>query len=900
MADEIDVSGIVATVRIDADKVDSATEKVVNGFNLIGTAGEKAIAYVDKLQSQANALTTVFNKVGVNSEDAAESIAAVNKQVDSGAVEKYSAKLQSLTAEYEAQKKAVNELGAQLDYLVDDYYKLEQRLGRGDSFDPAQIFPLESEQLDKEMAKLSEIEAKIKEVSAAREKAAQTAVDSAAKSAAAAQSAANAENNAAKSIKDQADSTKAANMAFDTGATALKAVTSAAGGTVSQLGYLGTELLYLKRNMQAAATTGAMMSSVLSFGVMAAVTLVSSAISALQEKEEKRRQAFEEGVQNLQNYAKELQTLQQSLDVLNNSKSSTDQLTTARNNLASTFEDLIVGYTDEGEAILANNDLIEKQIELTNKKISLARQEIITNSNAIDEYNKLKSLTEHDESLLGLTNFALYGNQLMNRLIFPATAISEQKNAQETEWIQKQLIEDQQKLIESYQDAENEVKAYIQENIKLIDSNTGLALSWEQLSSAQTTVGNTLILEYMDDIINKNITYDEALEDIRNKLSDSDYVTTYYTNLNNQTQNAVNNTKKLEDAYDGLNSTISKSVSAIGEVQSDLASAYAELTENGKLAQSTVNGLISSYPQLIDHLDAETGQLNLTEDVMRDLYEVQKQLQIAELEAAKEKLKQNEERIQSNIKVAESEYAVAQAAVMRTGYASDAQYWSRTYAALQNAKKELEELETSYNRIDTLIDSLNNMQLDFTADGGYGSSGISEYSQALEKLNHQKRMGQLTTQEEIAALEELGRKYSLTADEQMDLEYRIYTAKKRYTEEIEAARSKALQDQYTQMENLKDLGRLTSEQELAWLEKIRQKYKMNAEERIALEIKIYNLKQELQQKEISALDNLGNAITEALKISMMNSAKQNRLVSTKALRRGMSGKKPLSPQYRRR
>ena len=126
-------------------------------------------------------------------------------------------------------------------------------------------------------------------------------------------------------------------------------------------------------------------------------------------------------------------------------------------------------------------------------------------------------------------------------------------------------------------------------------------------------------------------------------------------------------------------------------------------------------------------------------------------------------------------------------------------------------------------------------------------------------------MGQLSTKEEITALEELGRKYVLTPDEQMDLEYRIYTAKKQYAEEIERARAEAVQAQYTQLENLKSLGKLSVEQELEWLEKIRRTYKLNAEERIALEIKIYNLKEELRQNEVSALDDLGAAVTEALK-----------------------------------
>ncbi|MDE6724287.1 MAG: hypothetical protein K2J79_01665, partial [Ruminiclostridium sp.] len=180
----------------------------------------------------------------------------------------------------------------------------------------------------------------------------------------------------------------------------------------------------------------------------------------------------------------------------------------------------------------------------------------------------------------------------------------------------------------------------------------------------------------------------------------------------------------------------------------------------------------------------------------------------------------------------------------------------------------MEELQASYNRIDTLIETINNTKLDLTAEGNgikTTTRSVSEYSQALEKLNHQKRMGQLSTKEEIAALEELGRKYVLSADERIDLEYRIYSAKKQYEEEIESARAKALQDQYTQMENLKSLGKLNAEQELEWLEKIRKIYKMNAEERIALEIKIYNLKEELRQNEVSALDDLGAAITEALK-----------------------------------
>ena len=388
MADEIDVGSIVATIRLNADNVDSTLDDAVNGLREFGESGEKAIEKAEGLQSEVKELAPLLDKVGTGAQGAADGITAMDSTMSSEKIKKYDEQLRALNADYAAQAKVVNELGAQIDDLVGDFYRLAERLGDGETFDPSKIFPQESAQLDKEYAKLEEIKAKIKQVTEARKEAANAAVASAAKQASAAEGAAKAEGNVAVAMNRNTAANKQSNMVLDTGATALRAVTSAAGGTISKIGYLGTELMYLKRNMQAAAATGSMMASVISFGIMAAVTLVTTAISLLQEKEEKRQQAFEKGIENYEKYTSELQTLNQSLDVIKDSKSSTDQLTNARNNLASTFDNLIVGYTDEGEAILANNELIEKQIELYNKKISLARQEILANGNAIESYNQ--------------------------------------------------------------------------------------------------------------------------------------------------------------------------------------------------------------------------------------------------------------------------------------------------------------------------------------------------------------------------------------------------------------------------------------------------------------------------------------------------------------------------------
>ena len=927
MSDEIDVGGVVATVRLDSGKADEALNSVIRTINRFGSALESVISIVDKLQEQTNKMPSAMNTAGTAAEStetkftaaadaadkfaeelaaaesnsaaladstksadvaidkltstaenlgatsndiektaaaisdvdtlaasAAQSVDRTNNAMKSNSVEKYDEKLVQLNSDYQKQIEIVNNLGAQLDALVDDFYKLSKASGDADNFDPAKIFPTESTALDKEFAKLEEIEAKIKEVSAAREKAASAAVSAANKQVTAA-------NRVVTATKQEASAAKTANIAFDTGATALRAVTSAAGGTVAQLGSLGAELIQLRKNIQAATTKSAMMASVFSFGVMAAITLVSTGISKLQEIEEKRQETFENGVKNLQEYSEQLNTLKQNIEILNDNTSTTEQLTQARNKLTSTFDSLIVGYTKEGEAILANNKSLEKEIELLKRKANLERKQILANSREI-------SVEEYIENSNWVEDF--YNN-------YESKVENYNKNFafKVGEWLGFNGFspDNQIKMYESEMAAfEKRMNAYLELNFEMRNSNGELIKTWDDLSTSEQAVANSLKLDIFEKFIDGTFTtFEEAQVYLNEMMSNKDFVDQYFKDLESQTQNQAEAVKALKNAYDNLNTAISNSISEMSSFQSKMASAYNELTENGKLSQSTINSLISSYPQLLDYLDAETGQLNLTEDTMRDLYEIQKQLQIAELEESKAKLQQNEAKIKSNYEVAKSELSAAQAALATmTGaaYKSKVYVWEEKQEAFDKAKMELEEMQASYNRIDTLIESINNTELDLTAEGNSiktTTKSVSEYSQALEKLNHQKRMGQLSTNEEIAALEELGRKYVLSADERIDLEYRIYSAKKQYEEEIESARAKALQDQYTQMDNLKSLGKLNAEQELEWLERIRKSYKMNAEERIALEIKIYNLKEELRQNEVSALDDLGAAITEALK-----------------------------------
>ena len=425
MAEEVDVGGIVATVRIDTEKADSALNSVINALSKFATAIETAIAAVEKVSGKTDTLAAAIDKVGtvsntatsnvttlapaveqVNkaSQSAAQSVGKLNATVSSAAPDKYSAKISKLNSTLETQKQKVAELYAELDKMQEVYVEAEIGMGH----DVTDYNPLDNSafseiisQIDKEEAKLHELQAQIASVAAERDRAASVAVSASQKQASAA-------NTVSAAVGKQTKEVSASGMVLDTSATALRAVTSAAGGTASKVGYLATELMYLKRSMQAASTAASAMGGVISFVVMAAITLVTSAISSMQEAEEKRQEAFNEGVEGYKKYSEELQTLSQNLSVLNDSSSTTEELVAARNNLTSTFDNMIVGYTEEGEAILATKEQLEEYNQTLVRSAQLKRQETIDNGsqyydefeNKMRELEKAKRIVEYEKEQL--------------------------------------------------------------------------------------------------------------------------------------------------------------------------------------------------------------------------------------------------------------------------------------------------------------------------------------------------------------------------------------------------------------------------------------------------------------------------------------------------------------------
>ena len=80
----------------------------------------------------------------------------------------------------------------------------------------------------------------------------------------------------------------------------------------------------------------------------------------------------------------------------------------------------------------------------------------------------------------------------------------------------------------------------------------------------------------------------------------------------------------------------------------------------------------------------------------------------------------------------------------------------------------------------------------------------------------------------------------------------------------EEARKKALQADYDRIEHRRHLNEISLEEELAGLEEIRRKHQMTAEEIMAWEEKVYDIKKEIRERDADSIDQLADGVVSAL------------------------------------
>lgn len=300
----------------------------------------------------------------------------------------------------------------------------------------------------------------------------------------------------------------------------------------------------------------------------------------------------------------------------------------------------------------------------------------------------------------------------------------------------------------------------------------------------------------------------------------------------------------------------------------NLASAYQTLNEGKQLDVDTMIQLIDKYPTVATAM-ANEGKLGKEQaNVLKQLFDAKKsdyiltqKRTIANLQASADETKGVINNIQSQInayKMLGQVMGMSAIANLATNALS---------ATLAKNQQEYNKIQQNIKQAQARINAVKNLNVNTygNSSGRSGSDTNQALANELKRLEHKKALGQLTSKQEYNWLVRINNKYRKNSDEQMDMEKRLYNAKKQMQADEEAANTKALQAAYKGIENKKSLGKMSSQQELRQLEQIRQKYKMTADERMELEIKIYNLKKSLKDDEISSINTLADAVTEALK-----------------------------------
>ncbi len=89
-------------------------------------------------------------------------------------------------------------------------------------------------------------------------------------------------------------------------------------------------------------------------------------------------------------------------------------------------------------------------------------------------------------------------------------------------------------------------------------------------------------------------------------------------------------------------------------------------------------------------------------------------------------------------------------------------------------------------------------------------------------------------------------------------------AARRAAEEAERRRKEAIEADYRVIEHRRHMNEITFEEELAQLEALRQKHQLNAEEIMDWEEKVYDLQQEIRERDAESLDQLSDSVIDAL------------------------------------
>lgn len=341
----------------------------------------------------------------------------------------------------------------------------------------------------------------------------------------------------------------------------------------------------------------------------------------------------------------------------------------------------------------------------------------------------------------------------------------------------------------------------------------------------------------------------------------------------------------LEKAHQNLESEILGNSKAISE----LNTVSRELTEGQSMNAASATDLILKYPQLADAIYKTADGWAFETNAVDILRKAKIQKAIDDLAAEKAS--------SFNTKIATEErlaaYGIEAAAVKSlaelkarvngskvisadnvTTTGDDLKYFKQQFKQqgldLAAKENELDSIFAEYDSESKIYDAKIKTLSGLYNDPSFGQSesskkkGSSSASKAkkddpLQKqfeasqkyIEHQKAMGRLSTEQELAAWERVQARYKLGSEQRLKSDEKVYELRKKVTEEISKKEKEAYDASMKWISHKKGISEVSAEQELEMLLRVQARYKAGSQERMELDEKVYVAKKVVEQEYFS-------------------------------------------------
>lgn len=532
-----------------------------------------------------------------------------------------------------------------------------------------------------------------------------------------------------------------------------------------------------------------------SLGVVGAISLAVGALAGIAAACANARSPLQELNEELEGLQDELEQLstsagnaEQALAVLESGTATTDELAAAKQRLAEIFPALVVGYDSEGNVILANNDLIREQIELTKELRRLKQQEAQeVSAQAVEEAKKRR-----DELEGVLRQLEAEKAQLeQERAAYIAQYGQDAPNVQ---WYDEELAARGETLINrnlEYRQSLIDLNAQLQAQYALVNESLGEADAATQLAMASA-------MEYAAQLEMTAAEYQSYLQTV---LADEQQMAAYREEAAAAAREEAAAVEELASAQEAVDTAGSAAEQQRAAKQ---MRAYVEEVKNGTKGTATYQKAVeeltdaygSLYPDVENNIDAISRLVGVEEETAR-----------AAVESARTAI--------DNLIAVQS--AIIQSAEATAQAKAEAVSYIQVLSQLRNAMTGL------------LIDgSLPEISVPSVSSGGGGGGGgggseKSRWEMELEELEHYAALGQDVTEQQIAAIRRILEEEKLSTEERWRLEEELYDKE-----------SALIEDKISLYKDLTNLTTEEAAQQAAALQYMLQTYALSTEERAAL------------------------------------------------------------------